>query len=119
MLLCRATSPGSAAQLGHHKIKQLSDDGVSGGPGHMWVSRPPTHVLTVACDPPLQAILRDFTVLTLYGMVLLQLYGKRALRTPYWRPDPGPEPLQDRSALQAGRTRATAAQGPVPRAWRT
>ena len=65
----------------------------------MGVSPPPTHVTAVTCDPPLQAILRDYTFLTLYDMVLSELYGKMALQDPYLGPEPGPETPEGRSAL--------------------
>ena len=59
-------------KLGHEIVKQLSDDGVSGGPGHMWVSRPPTHVTAVTCHPPPQPILPDYTFCSLFGTVQSQ-----------------------------------------------
>ena len=85
----------------------------------MGVSPPPTHVTAVTCDPPLQAILPDYTFLTLYDMVLSELYGKRAPQNPYWRPDPGPEPLLDRPALWAVQTGVTPDQTLAARALRT
>ena len=85
----------------------------------MGVSPPPAHVTAVTCDPPLQAILPDYTFLTLYDMLLSELYGKMALQNPYWGPDPGPEPPLGRPALRADQTRATPDQTLAARALRT
>ena len=119
VLLYLVTAPPATRQQIHLPDKQNAEEGRSGGPRRTWVSRPPTHVTAVTCDPPLQAILRDFTFLTLHGTVQLQLYGKRALQILYWRPVPGPEPPHSRSACPAGWTRVTPAQGPAPGAFRT